>query len=176
MNDKIKNYEEKINFEINENKKLKEEINKMNITINNLQLFIKQNQIDKEEYQKNIMEISILKNQNKQFNDKINYIIIENQKHVDELLIELNSIKLSKEQINKNSTNEIDELNSQVILLKNQLNEQQQKTSLYLKEISELQRKYRDLENEYREKIIQKTSNTNVSFYKERVILILILI
>lgn len=174
MNDKIKNYEEKINFEINENKKLKEEINKMNITINNLQLFIKQNQIDKEEYQKNIMEISILKNQNKQFNDKINYIIIENQKHVDELLIELNSIKLSKEQINKNSTNEIDELNSQVILLKNQLNEQQQKTSLYLKEISELQRKYRDLENEYREKIIQKTSNTNVSFYKERVILILI--
>lgn len=174
MNDKIKDYEEKINFEINENKKLKEEINKMNITINNLQLFIKQNQIDKEEYQKNIMEISILKNQNKQFNDKINYIIIENQKHVDELLIELNSIKLSKEQINKNSTNEIDELNSQVILLKNQLNEQQQKTSLYLKEISELQRKYRDLENEYREKIIQKTSNTNVSFYKERVILILI--
>lgn len=172
MNDKIKNYEEKINFEINENKKLKEEINKMNITINNLQLFIKQNQIDKEEYQKNIMEISILKNQNKQFNDKINYIIIENQKHVDELLIELNSIKLSKEQINKNSTNEIDELNSQIILLKNQLNEQQQKTSLYLKEISELQRKYRDLENEYREKIIQKTSNTNVSFYKERVILI----
>lgn len=172
MNDKIKNYEEKINFEINENKKLKEEINKMNITINNLQLFIKQNQIDKEEYQKNIMEISILKNQNKQFNDKINYIIIENQKHVDELLIELNSIKLSKEQINKNSANEIDELNSQIILLKNQLNEQQQKTSLYLKEISELQRKYRDLENEYREKIIQKTSNTNVSFYKERVILI----
>lgn len=172
MNDKIKNYEEKINFEINENKKLKEEINKMNITINNLHLFIKQNQIDKEEYQKNIMEISILKNQNKQFNDKINYIIIENQKHVDELLIELNSIKLSKEQINKNSTNEIDELNSQIILLKNQLNEQQQKTSLYLKEISELQRKYRDLENEYREKIIQKTSNTNVSFYKERVILI----
>lgn len=87
--------------------------------------------------------------------------------------VQLNQQKELYERTINSFNQQIEQSKLQTENLKSLLKEEQSKSSLYLKELSEFQNKCRIMEKENREKalqnIISSTSSTNVTFYKEKV-------
>lgn len=152
--------------------------------MDNVYSFIKQYQVDKQEYQKVLMQMNILRNQynysdiynkirNKQLTEKLDSITEFNQSETVKLNIQLNQQKELYDRSVTSFNQQIGQLTQQTENLKNQLKEEQTKSSSYLKELSEFQNKCRMMEKENREKalqnIISSSSTTNVAFYKEKV-------